>query len=93
MSSKATSCRDAIKAWEQKNSQLAAEAKEVKLLCIIPSIESMDDSLNQLPMCERLSLASNQIDRIISLPKLKRLKVLSLGRNNIKRLQCLDDIG
>ena len=53
----------------------------------------MDDSLNSLVDCQRLSLASNQIERIISLPKLKNLKVLSLGRNNIKRLQGLDEIG
>merc|ERR1719281_1974991 len=53
----------------------------------------MDDSLNQLENCERLSLSTNCIDRIINLPKLKNLKILSLGRNNIKRIVGLDEIG
>ena len=53
----------------------------------------MDDSLNSLEYCEKLSLASNNIERLISLPKLRRIKVLSLGRNNIKRLQGFDEIG
>jgi dynein light chain 1 len=30
---------------------------------------------------------------MISLPKLKNLKILSLGRNNIKRIMGLEDIG
>ena len=93
MASKATSCRDAIKAWEQKTGMIANESKDVKLSCQIPSIDKMDDSLNSLEMCEKLSLCSNEIERIISLPKLRRIKVLSLGRNNIKRLQGLEDIG
>ena len=91
--SKATSCRDAIKNWEAKTNQVAAEAKEVALFCQIPFIDKMDDSLNQLENCEKLSLSTNQIERIINSPKLKMLKVLSLGRNNIKRIVGLDEIG
>mmetsp|Transcript_41896 Transcript_41896/g.64120 ORF Transcript_41896/g.64120 Transcript_41896/m.64120 type:complete len:125 (+) Transcript_41896:115-489(+) len=53
----------------------------------------MDDSLNTLENCEKLSLASNNIERIINLPKLRQLKILSIGRNNIKRLQGLEEIG
>ena len=91
--SKSTSCREAIKQWEAKTGQVAAEAKEVSLICQIPFIEKMDDSLNQLENCEKLSLSTNQIDRMINLPKCKALKILSLGRNNIKRLGGLDEIG
>ena len=91
--SKATSCRDAIKNWEAKHNAVAAEAKEVALFCQIPFIDKMDDSLNQLENCEKLSLSSNTIERIINLPKLKNLKILSLGRNNIKRIVGLDEIG
>ena len=91
--SKATSCRDAIKNWEAKHNLVAAEAKEVALFCQIPFIDKMDDSLNQLENCEKLSLSSNCIERIINLPKLKNLKILSLGRNNIKRIVGLDEIG
>jgi hypothetical protein len=30
---------------------------------------------------------------MISLPKLKNLRILSLGRNNIKRIMALEDVG
>ena len=66
-----TSCRDAIKAWEAKTGQVAAEAKEVSLICQIPFIDKMDNALDTLEQCEKLSLSTNQIDRIINLPKLK----------------------
>ena len=91
--SKGTSCRDAIKKWEERTGQVAAESKEVLLICQIPFIDKMDDSLNQLENCERLSLSTNSIDRIINLPKCKNLKILSLGRNNIKRIVGLEEIG
>ena len=53
----------------------------------------MDDALNQLENCEKLSLSTNQIPGIINLPRLKNLKILSLGRNNIRRIVGLDEIG
>ena len=53
----------------------------------------MDDALNQLENCEKLSLSTNQIPGIINLPRLKCLKILSLGRNNIRRIVGLDEIG
>ena len=90
---KATSCRDAIKAWEAKTGQVAADATEVSLICQVPFIDKMDDSLNTLENCQKLSLSTNQIERIINLPKLKNLKILSLGRNAIKRIVGLDEIG
>ena len=86
-----TSCKDAIKNWEAKHEQPAAEAKTVKLYAQIPPIEKMDESLNQLEAWEHLSLSTNAIDRMISLPKLKNLKILSLGRNQIKRIMGLED--
>ena len=52
----------------------------------------MDESLNTLDVCEKLSIATNEIDRIINL-KIRSVKILSLGRNNIKKIQGLDDIG
>ena len=86
MTQKTTSCRDALKSWEQKTGMKPSEAKEIKLICQIPPIDKMDDSLNSLDKCERLSLSNNMIERIINLPKLKNIKVLSLGRNSIRRL-------
>ena len=88
-----TTCREAIKKWEEKTGQNAAEAIEVKLICQIPPIDKMDDSLNQCENCQKLSLSTNQIERMIALPKLKNLRILSLGRNNIKRIMALEDVG
>ena len=88
-----TSCKEAIKNWEAKTSQNPAEATEVKLICQLPPIDKMDDSLNQLEACQKLSLSTNAIERMIALPKLKSLRILSLGRNNIKRIMALEDVG
>ena len=90
---KGTSCKDAIKQFEAKNGVIASEATEVKLICQIPPIEKMDDSLNQLENCQKLSLSTNAIERILGLPKLKNLRILSLSRNNIKKIMALDDVG
>lgn len=37
--------------------------------------------------------STNQIDKMISLPGLKNLQILSLGRNQIKRIQGLEEVG
>ena len=89
----ATVCRDALKAWEQKHQVKAHEATEVNLMCQFPPIEKMDESLNTLEAVEHLCLSNNAIERIIPLPKLANLRVLSLGRNCIKRIQGLEDVG
>ena len=86
-------CKDAIKRWEEKTGQVAAEAKEVSLICQNPFVDRMDDSLNQLENVEKLSLSTNCIDKMINLPKLRKIKILSLGRNNIRRITGLDEIG
>merc|ERR1712080_329603 len=43
-------------------------------------------------MCTKLSLSSNCIEKIANLNGLKNLKVLSLGRNNIKNLNGLEAV-
>ena len=88
-----TSCKEAIKLWEAKTGQNAAEATEVKLICQLPPIDKLDDAVNQLEACQKLSLSTNAIERMIPLPKLKSLRILSLGRNNIKRIMALEDVG
>ena len=90
---KATSCKDAIRKWEAATGQVPAEATEVKLICQLPPMDKMDESLNQFEACIKLSLSTNAIERMIALPKLKQLKILSLGRNNIKRIMALEEIG
>ena len=88
-----TSCKEAIKNWETRTGLNPAEATEVKLICQLPPIDKMDDALNQLEACQKLSLSTNTIERMIALPKLKSLRILSLGRNNIKRIMALEDVG
>merc|ERR1719436_1123639 len=53
----------------------------------------MDSSLNQLVSVRQLSLSTNCIDKMISLPALKNIEILSLGRNVIKKITGLEEIG
>lgn len=60
-----TSCKEAIKRWEAANpGVLPAEATEVKLLCIIPPLDKIDESLSVFEKVEKLSLSTNAIERI-----------------------------
>ncbi|NXG28137.1 DNAL1 protein, partial [Dromaius novaehollandiae] len=77
---------------EEKTGQKASEAKEVKLYGQIPPVERMDESLSMLVNCEKLSLSTNCIERIANLNSLKNLRILSLGRNNIKNLNGLEAV-
>lgn len=88
-----TSCSRAIQEWEQRNGRPASEATEVKLIAWIPPINKMDQGLNQLANCRKLSLSTNQIEKIMNLGSLRNLEILSLGRNNIKKISGLDDVG
>jgi dynein light chain 1 len=88
-----TSCSRAIQEWEQRNGRPSSEATEVKLIAWIPPINKMDQGLNQLANCRKLSLSTNQIEKIMNLGSLRNLEILSLGRNNIKKISGLDDVG
>mmetsp|Transcript_16995 Transcript_16995/g.17749 ORF Transcript_16995/g.17749 Transcript_16995/m.17749 type:complete len:193 (-) Transcript_16995:270-848(-) len=87
-----TTCAQALKNWEAANNMPAEEADYIKLYCQIPPIIKMDSSLNSLRNCERLALSTNAIDRIIPLTGMSRLRILSLGRNQIKKIEKLDDV-
>ncbi|NXB99172.1 DNAL1 protein, partial [Orthonyx spaldingii] len=89
---KATTIKEALARWEEKTGQKASEAKEVKLYGQIPPVEKMDGALSALVNCEKLSLSTNCIDRIANLGNLKNLRILSLGRNNIKNLNGLEAV-
>ncbi|CAK8692861.1 dynein axonemal light chain 1 [Clavelina lepadiformis] len=91
--SKGTSIKEALAKWEEKSGQKATEATEVKLYQQLPPIEKMDASLSTLSKCEKLSISTNCIEKIANLNGLKNLKVLSLGRNNIKNLNGLEAVG
>ena len=87
-----TTCNLAIKEWEKKNEAVAEEAEVVKLYCQVPPIQKMDNSLNTLKNCTHLSLSTNSIDRLIPLAGMKRLRILSMGRNQLKKIEKLDDV-
>ena len=89
---KATSLKDAIAKYCSEIEQTPAQIQNAKFYGMIPPIDKMDAALNQLVMCEKLSLSTNTIDRITNLNGLKCLKILSLGRNNIKNLSGLDAV-
>lgn len=88
-----TTIKEALAKFEEKVGKKASECTEVKLCAQLPSIEKMDASLSTLVACEKLSLSTNQIEKIANLNGLKNLKILSLGRNNIKSLTGLEAVG
>ncbi|XP_029937662.1 dynein axonemal light chain 1 [Myripristis murdjan] len=90
---KATTIKEALAKWEEKTGEKASEATAIKLYSQIPPIEKMDGTLATLTNCERLSLSTNCIEKIANLNGLKKLRILSLGRNNIKNLIGLEAVG
>jgi dynein light chain 1, axonemal len=55
-------------------------------------INKLDAKLGTLTNCERLSLSTNCIDKMLPFSGMAKLKILSLGRNVIKRIEKLDDL-
>lgn len=88
-----TSCAQAIKAWEAKNEASAEDATELSLCFQTPPIAKLDTKvLGSLKKCQKLSLSTNMIDRMVNLTGMSELKILSLGRNNIKKIERLEDV-
>merc|ERR1711988_1263722 len=75
-----------------KENASAEEATAIKLYCQIPPIGKLDNTLNSLVNCEHLTLGTNCIDRLIPLNGMKNLRILSIGRNQIKKIEKLDDV-
>ncbi|KAL7705971.1 Dynein light chain [Lotmaria passim] len=70
---------------------VAAQESKVLLIGMLPPIVKMDKEISTLKECEHLGLSTNAIEKIgPGLKELKNLKVLSLGRNNIRKLEQLD---
>ncbi len=65
---------------------------QVELYGQQPPIEKLDNALSTLKCCTHLSLSTNNIDKIEKLSNLTALQVLSLGRNQIKKLEGLDTV-
>jgi dynein light chain 1 len=79
--------------WGTKNApkEVATEST-VKLCFQMPPIAKMDPGLKELAHVEFLSLSTNCIEKIANLNGFKNLKILSLGRNNIKGLAGLEQV-
>ncbi|PSN47277.1 Dynein light chain 1 [Blattella germanica] len=89
---KPTTIKEAIQLWEFKTGSIASEATEVTLSLQMPPIKKMDRNLSELEKCEKLSLSSNIIEQISGLQTLRNLKILALGRNEIKSLSGLEPV-
>lgn len=87
-----STCAQAIKNWETVNNASAEESDYLKLYCQVPPVTKMDGSLSTLKNCERLALSTNNIDRIGSLAGMSKLKILSLSRNLLKKIEKLEDV-
>jgi dynein light chain 1 len=69
----------------------ASEEEVVCLIGVMPPITRMDKELLSLKNVRHLALSTNAIDKIApGLRELEHLEVLSLGRNQIKKLENLD---
>ncbi|XP_043251003.1 dynein axonemal light chain 1-like [Colletes gigas] len=90
---KPTTCKEAIQRWEEKTGSPASEQKEIILSFQWPPIEKMDNTLAALAAVEKLSLSTNMIEKISGINSLKNLRILSLGRNNIKTFSGLEAVG
>merc|ERR1719284_1424044 len=60
----------------------------------MPPIAVMDVvALNKLVNVRHLSLSTNSIEKMTPLSALRNLEILSLGRNNIKKIAGPEDVG
>jgi len=89
---KPTPLKEALKALEAKEEKPKEEMEVVKLYGIMPPIAKLDASLSTLKKCKKLSLSTNTIDKITSVSGMDMLEILSLGRNNIKKIEGLDGV-
>ncbi|XP_029669624.1 dynein light chain 1, axonemal-like isoform X3 [Formica exsecta] len=84
-SGKPTTCKEAIRRWEEENEQEAATATEVTLSFQWPPIEKMDNALAVLANCEKLSLSTNMIEKIaeiwVSYNYIEKMKGIQAMRN------------
>jgi len=93
-----TTCKDAIKAFEadtrrNKEGKPAAECECVKLYFQTPPMTKLDGAaLATLKNCSHLACSTNNIEKMVNLTGMESLKILSLGRNKIKKLEQLDGI-
>ena len=89
-----TSFAKALQVWEENNHQNASETEIIKLNFNIPPIDKLDAAIiSTLVNCKQLSLSTNCIEKMVPITGLKNLRILSLGRNQIKKIYGLEEIG
>ena len=88
----ATALKDALKMLEAKTETPKEEMTEVALYGFMPPIKKLDASLSTLKKCKKLSLSTNQIDKITSVSGMDSLEIMSIGRNGIKKIEGLDGV-
>jgi len=71
----------------------AEECEKVSLWFMKPPITKLDPAaLSVLKECKHLALSTNCIDKMVNFGAMEKLEILSLGRNNIKKIEHLDAI-
>jgi len=86
----------AVRQWTEAHPEKKIEDEtHVKLTCTTPPIDRIDNTVNLFTNCIKLSLSTNMIDKIPLLPGncMCNLRILSLGRNQIKKITGLEEIG
>ena len=79
--------------WETAEGKVAADSEDVRLCPIslqAPVIQKMDAALSGLKKCKHLRLSTNSIDKITGLNGMECLTILSLGRNQLRKVEGLD---
>lgn len=90
MASSVTTAKSAFRALPP---EAQANLEEVNLCGHCPPIDRLDAGLGAiLNTCRRLSVSTNNIDRLAGLSGMERLEVLSLGRNCLKRLDGIEAV-
>lgn len=87
---KATTIKDALKKLEETRGVNTAELDKVELYGQCPPIEKMDATLSTLKACKHLALSTNSIEKISSLSGMDNLRILSLGRNLLKKIENVE---
>lgn len=87
---KVQDCASALASLGDLSDQCAATA--IDLSGQYPPIQVMDSILKDCTSCEKLSLSTNNIDRIQNLSDTMPLKILSVGRNGIRKLDGIQPV-
>ena len=89
-----TSFSKAVQMLEEETKQPAAEIEHVKLNFTNPPIDKIDPAvLSTLVSCKHLSLSTNAIEKMVPISGMRNLEILSLGRNMIKKIYGLEEVG